>query len=146
MVKILRLAYSPQKHYKHNDIYGAINIMSFPDDLDVDNDGYPNDEVIDQICKADDISHAARWLVETFPKLVESIPYGYVNVEDDADDFGSPMKVVKYSTGGWSGQEAFINAVESSMLGVLYLYSWQRGGHYTFRVPVSHLKVSTLET
>ena len=87
-----------------------------------------------QCRRANDVANAARWLIETFPKLVESIPCGSVEVRDGIDDFDKPIKIVAFSTGGWSGQEALVNAVEHGLPGTFYLWSWRRGGHYEFRV------------
>ncbi|WP_428485942.1 hypothetical protein [Rhodopila sp.] len=109
-------------------------VRIFPETLDAD-DGYPSDEKIAQIRAANDIPNAAQWLIETFPKLVESLPCGFVEVRDDVNDFDRPIKIVSFSTGGWSGQEALIDAVEHGLVGLFYLWSWQRGGHYQFRVP-----------
>lgn len=108
----------------------------FPDTLDVDDDGYPDDERIRQVQIANDFPQAARWLVETFPNLVQTIPCGSVDIFDGVDDFGHSIKIVAYSTGGWSGQEALIDAMEKGIIGMFYLWSWRRGGHYEFRVPM----------
>lgn len=109
----------------------------FPETLDVDDDGYPSDERIAQLRMADDMPNAIRWLVETFPKLVESIPCGYVRVSEGVDDFdGAPITIISFSTGGWSGQEDLIGALEYGLIGRFYLWSWRRGGHYEFRLPI----------
>ena len=114
--------------------------IEFPNDLDLDDDSYPSEDRIAQIQKANDIPNAAHWLIETFPRLVESMHYGSAEVRDGVDDFDRRIKVVAFSTGGWSGQEDLINAIEGSLLGMLYLWSWRRGGHYEFRVPLSALE------
>ena len=90
--------------------------IPFPTTLDVDADGYPSDERIDQIRRATDIPTAARWLVETFPRLVESIGCGSCEVRDGVNDFGRAIKVVAFSTGGWSGQEELAYAVEHGIM------------------------------
>jgi len=111
--------------------------IDFPRDLDVDDNGYPNDDMLDQLQKTDNVKDAASWLLNIFPKLVRSMPFGHLEISDGSDDFGNPIKIVSYSTGGWSGQEDLITAVEKSIIGILYLYSWRRGGHYVFHVPLT---------
>jgi hypothetical protein len=43
----------------------------------------------------------------------------------------------EFSTGGWSGNESLVAAMEENqMLQTMGAYSWQRGGHYEYRFPV----------
>ena len=113
-------------------------IRPLPDTLDVE-DGYPSEERIQQIRVSNDVVNGPQWLVNTFPCLVNDMGYGRCTVSDGTDELHSPVKIVQVSTGGWSGQEELISAVEHSLLGTFYLFSWRRGGHYEFRVPVDHL-------
>jgi hypothetical protein len=120
-------------------------ILPFPDTLEVDEDGYPDEKYIEQLRIADDMPNAATWLIETFPLLVNSIPCGYVDVRDGLDELQCPIKIITYSTGGWSGQEDLINAVcQNQICDLFYLWSWRRGGHYEFRISLSSEKEITL--
>lgn len=41
-----------------------------------------------------------------------------------------------FSTGGWSGNESLVHAIEQNqMLQALGAWSWRRGGHYEYRFP-----------
>jgi hypothetical protein len=43
------------------------------------------------------------------------------------------------STGGWSGNEELVGAMQANtMFWTLYAESWRVGGHYTFDMRVSH--------
>jgi hypothetical protein len=55
-------------------------------------------------------------------------------------DFGDRMELrYTFSTGGWSGNEDLVAAIEGNqMLQVIGAYSWQRGGHYEYRFPMDH--------
>lgn len=55
--------------------------------------------------------------------------------EDGVDQFGHAIRTYRISTGGWSGNEDIIRALEKN------LYAWhttwvqsRRGGHYIFEV------------
>jgi hypothetical protein len=115
----------------------AVDSATLPTTLDP-SDGYPADAAIDAILHNKD-PNGARWLVETFPLLVAELPCGQCSVVDRVDDRGRALKVIRMSTGGWSGQEDLVSAVKRSLIGIMYLWSWRSGGHYEFRVPVSRL-------
>lgn len=116
-------------------------IHPFPQTIDLDDDGYPTDDWIAAMSQANDALSAARWMRDKFPEFVWAIGNTFEpNVYQGKDDFDHDILVIRYSTGGWSGQEEFINAVESGPCGWLYLWSWRRGGHYEFRIPMHDLE------
>jgi hypothetical protein len=42
-----------------------------------------------------------------------------------------------FSTGGWSGNESIVDAIEhNQMVQMIGAWSWQRGGHYEYRFPI----------
>lgn len=54
------------------------------------------------------------------------------------DYFSSEGRAYSISTGGWSGNESVINAMQDNLM--LWTLCWQeskRGGHYKFEVPVN---------
>jgi hypothetical protein len=114
--------------------------IPLPDDLNIDDDGYPDEAVLEQIRTADTIGTGARWMVETFPRLAETLPCSTCEVEDVQNIIGRPAKRIHFSTGGWSGCESFVEAVLGNvMLRVMYFYAWRRGGHHMFEVSVELL-------
>ena len=49
---------------------------------------------------------------------------------------GPPRLRYVFSTGGWSGNESIVGAIEANqMLQLIGAYSWRRGGHYEYRFP-----------
>jgi hypothetical protein len=114
----------------------------------IDADGYPTTASLRSLKKflnKMDVREMSCWLVKGFPALVSTIPYGQCEVTLTENGFVSGVGEwrIAYSTCGWSGQEALIDTVLGcSMLRLLYYFSWERGGHYGFRVPESHVKES----
>ena len=116
-------------------------MTTLPDDIGTDQDGYPDDAKLRQITEADAVAGGARWMVETFPLLAGTMrPYAHCEVFDTLDAMDRPAKRIEFSTGGWSGCEALVNAVLGNPWLRVHYYSWRRGGHYVFEVPVSALK------
>lgn len=55
----------------------------------------------------------------------------------DPDDGGRPCVRYVFSTGGWSGNESLVEAIEdNTMLQMIGAWSWRRGGHYEYRFPM----------
>lgn len=54
--------------------------------------------------------------------------------EEDVEDFG-PHRQYTLVTGGWSGNEQLISALEDNQtFAMLAPYSWERGGRYVYRI------------
>ena len=94
------------------------------DDLD-----YPSEEILEYIEK---FQGTARELVDLIVELYGS--YGSVTVEDIVDDFDRPAKQVRLATGGWSGCESVLSALDGSMFWILWWQLSQRGGLTIFHV------------
>jgi len=100
----------------------------------LDDDGYPSDAAL---------AHIEKWegpLLELFA-LVRSIwqyaDIGYWSEEDAPADFPRKGTVRRFlvSTGGWSGNESIIRAMQKNRY--VWHFSWvqsRRGGHYIFEV------------
>lgn len=101
-----------------------------------DDDGYPTDEALDRI----------RTFVGTAEEMV-----GYVRslmhnggskLEDFVDDFGRPQKRLTLITGGWSGCESVISALQGTMF---HLVGWEssfRGGKHTYTFSLHQWEMS----
>jgi hypothetical protein len=111
--------------------------MTYPTSIDLDDDSYPTDEWIEAFATVRDYEGAADWMINTFPEFVERIGYGNTRIRKARDIIGGEVLRIEYSTGGWSGQESFINAVERTPAWMLFGQSWRRGGHYVFEIPKS---------
>jgi hypothetical protein len=61
--------------------------------------------------------------------------------EEDIEDFGRHREYT-ISTGGWSGNESLVAALEQNLgFTILAPWSWRRGGHYVYRLPYPKEKV-----
>ena len=90
----------------------------------MDFDGYPDDQELQRI---------REWPHKDFPALME-----FVRTLWKWNDWGWSQQGRKYriSTGGWSGNESLISALEGNVM--FWMMCWhqsKRGGHYTFIVP-----------
>lgn len=103
---------------------------TWPDDLEVDANGYPSDAAVEAISMVA-VADARRWLLEVFPDALRATGYAKVSVVDSETE-----RRIEFSTGGWSGAEAIAWAVLEHPVMRLYRSSEFRGGHYVFKVPL----------
>lgn len=106
----------------------------YPEDLEVDDNGYPNDEVVELIPLIS-MDKADAWLRDEFPALMLQVPYAKVWVKDIGGP--RPLKSITVVTGGWSGCESVVWAVLEHQVMKMYLHEEMRGGQYTFVVPAA---------
>ncbi len=102
---------------------GATHFIEEPENLHDDTGEYPSEETLEFIRNFDCAKNRCLYLA----KFIEKIWW--------AADWGYTMKGKKLylSTGGWSGNEEIIDALQSNH--VFWLMCWyetKRGGHYTF--------------
>ena len=99
----------------------------------LDDDGYPTDKALEKITNWD-----YKDTLGCFEFICSLWSYqNYYNTEKTTNDFDSPIVRIKLSTGGWSGNESIINALEKNH--IIWMTSWfqsRRGGHYIFEVRV----------
>jgi hypothetical protein len=92
---------------------------------------YPTDEQLRQVSDWDDWQDVEGWLA-----LVRSLwwqpQWGWMEGTDDASH-----RIYSLSTGGWSGNESLIDAMQDNMLWAVVWSASFRGGHYQFCVPAS---------
>jgi hypothetical protein len=105
----------------------------------LDKDGYPTEETLDKI-EHWPISNAKD--AEELMTFVSEIwwpgdGYGWMRSAHRHREYkgGTLRRYYKISTGGWSGNESLICAMEENrMFWMLTWLSSRRGGHYEFRV------------
>ena len=95
-----------------------------------DGDGYPTDAFLQSI---------RDWPYKSgFNALLEHAMQGHIYDKYwscEPDENGG--KVWRISTGGWSGNESIIDALEeNSMFWLICWYQSRRGGHYIFTCPL----------
>ncbi len=109
-------------------------------------DGYPEDEqfsTFDGV--ALDFYRAARWLLEELPRAADNMCC-FCEVSDGLDGFDKrPVKVIRFSTGGWSGAESLIGLVERRFDMSHFMLSWRRGGHYVFEISQRFLEHRSMD-
>lgn len=99
------------------------------------NDGYPTEESLKQlseILNSDDYKKA----YDAFWSALKENTYGdmmYGKTKKEVRD--EITEVWQYHTGGWSGNEDIIRALQDSPFWYLYLTRYDAGGHYYFRLP-----------
>lgn len=103
-----------------------------------DADGYPTDEELKRIEEWPFEAGLREWFAyikaagHYWPKGI----FGWCEADHDADElFSRPYHAYYVSTGGWSGNESIIDAMQKNFVcWQLTWYSHRRGGHYEFRV------------
>ncbi len=94
----------------------------------IDEDGYPTDQALARIS-------AFNGTAEEMAGYVQSLMHnGGTKLEDFVDDFQRPGKRLTLVTGGWSGCESVIGALQGTMFHLIGWESSFRGGkhNYTF--------------
>jgi len=99
----------------------------------LDDDGYPTDEYLESI---------EKWNYKLgFGELMKHVRQGWWcgsslwDEVDILDDFDKVATQYRISTGGWSGNEDIIGAMQNNALfWISYWVQSRRGGHYIFEV------------
>lgn len=102
----------------------------------LDEDGYPTDEFLQSIrdWKVQSVKDAKAWMEHIREGwFYEDYFDGPFTEKEDED--GPVYEGYRVSTGGWSGHEDTISAMQDNFFGWYYTwYSTRRGGHYEFRL------------
>jgi len=100
----------------------------------LDDDGYPTDAALNVI-KLWSPDDPKGWF-EFIKSIWWSPDWGWGEKEEDHDwDKGKFVYRYYLSTGGWSGNESIIRAMEENyIMWTLKWYSSKRGGHYVFEL------------
>lgn len=97
-------------------------------------DGYPTEESMEALDAANRNSfglvEAGRYLRQELAKCAGHCVASY---EERAVN-GKPLLHLHFSTGGWSGAEDLIAALQRKFWVNYALIEWRRGGHYVFEV------------
>lgn len=104
------------------------------DDPILADNGYPSDAELERI-KEWPVEHMRdlRYLMEYVKTRWNWPDWGWS--EEDVEEHGQAVREYRISTGGWSGNESLIAALESNtMFSIIAPWSWRRGGHYVYRI------------
>ncbi len=113
---------------------------TYPINPELDINGYLSDNFIEEIAMIG-YADSYQWLLNEFPKIAKILPYATINIEIiHTLDGLQKEKEIHFSTGGWSGNEDFINAIINHVFLRQYLKLQQAGGHYVFKIPLHLIK------
>lgn len=91
----------------------------------IDEDGYPTEGTLERIRTFDPFTGDLEEFIEY---LMDNWQNGYI------PKYNKKKHILKLSTGGWSGCESIITALQKNFaFWTLFWYSHVRGGHYEFR-------------
>ena len=93
-------------------------------------DGYPTEAALAAIHT---FTGSAKELVEVLYQGMRA--YGVVTIEPKDDDRREIVEVY-IATGGWSGNESIVSALQRSFFWFAYWEQTRRGGAFWFHVPV----------
>ena len=97
----------------------------------LDNEGYPTDELLQWIKDYDILEHGVEPLLEILEETWNWPDWGIVRKRAYGKTFSYELH-----TGGWSGNESILAALEDNMF---FFFWWRKsitGGHYYFRFPI----------
>ena len=95
-------------------------------DLDLDDDGYPTESTLEQITNFKAWTRAECVTLLGHISAIWNWPKYFTQEGDE----------YKLSTGGWSGNESIIEALQGNLM--FWMRCWEssrRGGHFVFRLP-----------
>ncbi len=98
----------------------------------VDSHGYPTEEALEHLRRftgtpAEYVAYAESLFVNG----------AGVEIEDLTGGWRTGMKRVSFVTGGWSGCESVISAIEGSMFSFRFAREWKSGGYWAYEVHAS---------
>jgi hypothetical protein len=100
-------------------------------------DGYPSEAELEKIKNWPPPEKDLFELDALMQYVHERWKYPTFWEEDQVEEFGRPHRRYTFSTGGWSGNESLVTAMEENpVLSMIAPWSWQRGGHYEYRLPL----------
>jgi hypothetical protein len=100
------------------------------------NDIYPTEEELDKIRNYDTIKDSIEEFINFLKEKWEYADCGYFTRNYSYNEIE-----LELHTGGWSGNEDIIAALQENRL--FWMFYWQkseRGGHYYFKIPMDHTK------
>ena len=100
-----------------------------------DRDGYPTDETLDILRNWDDFSSSGyqQW-IEFAHKAWHWNDMVIIGT-DSENIILSDRKMVQFHTGGWSGNEDIISAMQGNVLWLVNFQNHRTGGHFELRAP-----------
>lgn len=106
------------------------------DDPVLGSEGYPHDIELQRI-ETWPVDGKLGELIKLMDYVKARHIYPQYWKERDIEEYGQPHREYEVSTGGWSGNEDLIIALEkNTWFSIIAPWSWRRGGHYVYRIPL----------
>ncbi len=106
-------------------------------ELSFDHGPYPSEAMLDGVRAIQDADEARLFMLETLDEIRDLMPYMGITRIDRENDFDKPIAEITLTTGGWSGCEDLIEAMNSTVvIGMMWHSKWERGGRFTYEVPL----------
>lgn len=96
-------------------------------DAGIDENGYPTEELLEKISKLNPFEH-------DIGGIIEFLEVNWMNGNGYYFRYDEEKGCLEMGTGGWSGCESMIHALQKSAFWVLYWYQTRCGGHHWFRI------------
>lgn len=100
-----------------------------------DQDGYPTDDEIEKIKKWNGIKDPFG-LIDFLEHIWNWPDFGIEKEETKTEFFDRPCLKLILHTGGWSGNEEIIDALQNNFFWPIFWVNSHRGGHYEFEIPL----------
>jgi len=102
----------------------------------LDTDGYPTEETLKAISEWDDLSDEGYLVWVQFIKKAWHWPdYVFEGESENLMVRERNKHVLRISTGGWSGNESIISAMQENIFWMVNFLNHRTGGHYEFKLP-----------
>lgn len=104
--------------------------------IEWDSSSYPTEETLKRLAEG---TKSAEECCEFLASLREQLePCIYATVTTCIMEADNSYEIC-VSTGGWSGVEDIIGEIRKwPLCNMMYFYAWQRGGHFTWRIPLKY--------
>ena len=106
------------------------------------NDGYPTDDELEKVKEWDGIGDPGG-LIDFLEEIWHWPDWAIMKKNGHTRLLKKPCIRFYLSTGGWSGNESIIQALQDNFFWHIFWVSSRRGGHYEFEIPLDRGKKRT---
>lgn len=116
----------------------SLVLSPIPSSVELDSNGYPTERFLERLAVMSCEETMEFFEGGHFESIARQLPYATVTreqVHDDLHDDPDGFVEIRFSTGGWSGNESFMSQLEQLvMVRARYLERKDRGGGWVFRL------------
>ena len=104
-------------------------------EIEWDDHGYPTDASLAAVAELPLDFHGAPQFVRRELAMCAEVCCASYDESKTVNRFGDTVIEAHFSTGGWSGAESLMGAIEGRIDTGYSMQQWNRGGHYIFEFP-----------